>query len=79
MFIFKVPQLRNVAMTPPYFHDGSDAKLDDAVRVMARLQLGKQLSDDDVKHIVAFLQTLTGDVPAQFAIAPALPVAPYSN
>jgi cytochrome c peroxidase len=46
---------------------------------MARLQLGKQLSDDDVKHIVAFLQTLTGDVPAQFAKAPALPVAPYSN
>ncbi len=79
MFIFKVPQLRNVAMTPPYFHDGSVAKLDDAVRVMARLQLGKQLSDEDVKHIVAFLQTLTGDVPAQFAKAPALPVAPHSN
>ena len=43
---------------------------------MARLQLGKQLSDDDVKHIVAFLQTLTGDVPAQFAKAPALPFQP---
>ncbi len=79
MFIFKVPQLRNVAMTPPYFHDGSVAKLDDAVRVMARLQLGKQLSDDDVNHIVAFLQTLTGDVPANFAKAPVLPVAPYNN
>lgn len=79
MFIFKVPQLRNVAMTPPYFHDGSVAKLDDAVRVMARLQLGKQLSDDDVNHIVAFLQTLTGEVPANFAKAPMLPVAPYSN
>ena len=79
MFIFKVPQLRNVAMTPPYFHDGSVEKLDDAVRVMARLQLGKQLTDDDVKHIVAFLQALTGEVPAQFAKAPPLPVAPYSN
>ncbi len=78
-FIFKVPQLRNVAMTPPYFHDGSVQKLDDAVRVMARLQLGKQLSDEDVKHIVTFLNTLTGDVPKTFLNAPALPVASFSN
>ncbi len=78
-FIFKVPQLRNVAMTPPYFHDGSVDKLDDAVRIMARLQLGRQLSDDDVKHLVAFLHTLTGEVPKHFAIAPVLPVAPYRN
>lgn len=78
-FIFKVPQLRNVAMTPPYFHDGSVEKLDDAVRVMARLQLGKQLSDDDVKHIVTFLNTLTGEVPKQFLHAPALPVASFNN
>jgi cytochrome c peroxidase len=73
-WIFKVPQLRNVAKTPPYFHDGSVAKLDDAVRVMARLQLGRQLSDGDVQQIVAFLETLTGDVPANFAQAPVLPV-----
>jgi cytochrome c peroxidase len=66
-------------MTPPYFHDGSVAKLDDAVRVMARLQLGKTLSDDDVAHIVAFLNTLTGEVPAHFASVPSLPVAPYRN
>ena len=79
MFIFKVPQLRNVAMTPPYFHDGSVAKLDDAVRVMARLQLGKQLSDDDVKHIVTFLGTLTGPVPKEFISAPPLPVASFTN
>ena len=78
-FIFKVPQLRNVAMTPPYFHDGSVDSLDDAVRIMARLQLGRQLSDEDVKHLVAFLQTLTGDVPKNFATAPVLPVAPYRN
>lgn len=77
MWVFKVPQLRNVAMTPPYFHDGSVATLDDAVRVMGRLQLGRQLSDEDVKQIVAFLGTLTGDVPKQFAQAPALPVAPF--
>lgn len=78
-YIFKVPQLRNVAMTPPYFHDGSVAKLDDAVRIMARLQLGRTLTDDDVSHLVAFLKTLTGEVPAQFANVPSLPVAPYRN
>lgn len=79
MYIFKVPQLRNVAATPPYFHDGSVQKLDDAVRVMARLQLGKQLSDEDVTHIVAFLHTLTGEVPKQFATAPVLPVGGFAN
>lgn len=78
-YIFKVPQLRNVAMTPPYFHDGSVARLDDAVRVMARLQLGQKLSDADVASIVAFLETLTGAVPAQFSTAPALPVAGFQN
>lgn len=78
-FIFKVPQLRNVAMTPPYFHDGSVEKLDDAVRIMARLQLGKSLSDEDVKHIVAFLHTLTGEVPKQFSSAPILPVSAFTN
>ena len=78
-YIFKVPQLRNVAMTPPYFHDGSVATLGDAVRVMARLQLGRTVSDDDVTHIVAFLNTLTGEVPAHFASVPTLPVAPYRN
>ncbi len=77
MWMFKVPQLRNVAMTPPYFHDGSVATLDDAVRVMARLQLGRQLDDRDVKDLVAFLQTLTGDIPPQFANVPVLPVAPF--
>ncbi len=76
-FIFKVPQLRNVAVTPPYFHDGSVATLPQAVRVMAQLQLGKQLSDEDVSHIVSFLESLTGDIPADFANVPGLPVAPH--
>ncbi len=76
-WIFKVPQLRNVAKTPPYFHDGSVATLDEAVRVMARLQLGRQLSDDDVRHLVAFLETLTGEVPKNFAQVPELPVASF--
>ena len=74
-FMFKVAPLRNVAMTPPYFHDGSVAKLDDAVRIMGRLQLGRELADADVSDIVAFLESLTGEVPAQFATPPLLPVA----
>jgi cytochrome c peroxidase len=76
-FIFKVQQLRNVAVTPPYFHDGSVADLHDAVRIMAKLQLGRDLGADEVNDIVAFLESLTGDVPEQFASVPALPPAPY--
>ena len=78
-FMFKVQQLRNVAMTPPYFHDGSVATLPEAVRIMAKLQLGRDLGADDVSDIVAFLETLTGEVPEHFANAPVLPVAPYMN
>ena len=76
-FTFKVQQLRNVAVTPPYFHDGSVAELGDAVRVMARLQLGRDLADADVSDLVAFLESLTGEVPAQFAAVPSLPAAAY--
>jgi cytochrome c peroxidase len=78
-FIFKVQQLRNVAVTPPYFHDGSVAELKDAVRIMAKLQLGRDLSADEIADIVAFLESLTGEVPAEFANAPNLPSAPYRN
>jgi len=76
-FMFKVPQLRNVAVTAPYFHDGSVATLPQAVRVMAQLQLGKQLSDDDVVQIVSFLESLTGNIPEDFAKVPRLPAAPH--
>ncbi|MCX7632255.1 MAG: cytochrome-c peroxidase [Turneriella sp.] len=58
-YIFKVPSLRNVALTEPYFHDGGAATLNEAVAKMAYLQLGKQLSEQDVNAIVAFLKTLT--------------------
>lgn len=61
--VFKVPSLRNVALTAPYFHDASAATLGKAVTVMARYQLGRELADDDVEAIVAFLSTLTGEVP----------------
>lgn len=57
---FKVPSLRNVALTAPYFHDGTAATLDEAVRVMIRYQLGREPVEGDVKSIVAFLETLTG-------------------
>lgn len=77
-FMFKVQQLRNVAVTPPYFHDGSVARLGDAVRVMGRLQLGVELGDAEVADIVAFLESLTGEVPAKFASAPALPPAAHT-
>lgn len=77
MYVFKVPSLRNVAMTAPYFHDGSVATLPEAVRVMARVQLGKTLTDEDISHIVAFLDSLTGPLPAAFAEAPMLPPSAF--
>ncbi len=63
-FVFRVPSLRNVARTAPYFHDGSVDDLTTAVRVMAASQLGRRLSDDQVAKLVAFLGSLTGDLPA---------------
>jgi cytochrome c peroxidase len=58
--ILRVPSLRNVAVTPPYFHDGGAPTLDEAVRKMAEAQLDQTLSDQQIKVIVAFLNTLTG-------------------
>lgn len=59
--VFKVPSLRNIALTPPYLHDGSATTLEDVVLIMARYQLGEQLGTDEMKKIVAFLKTLTGE------------------
>ncbi len=59
-FKFKVPSLRNVALTPPYFHDGSAKTLEDAVEVMAKYQLGCPILERDRQEIVQFLQSLTG-------------------
>jgi len=73
LYVFRVASLRNVAMTPPYFHDGSVATLPEAVKVMARVQLGVTLNDADTLDIVAFLESLTGELPANFATAPVLP------
>jgi len=69
--VFRVQSWRNVAMTAPYFHDGSAASLQEAVKVMAKVQLGVSLAKQDVRDIVAFLETLTGEVPA--IVYPQLP------
>jgi cytochrome c peroxidase len=58
--VFRVPSLRNVAVTSPYFHDGSAASLAEAVDIMARSQLGRELPRDDIDLIIRFLRTLTG-------------------
>lgn len=62
-FEFKVPSLRNVTLTAPYFHDGSAETLEEAVVIMARYQLGRTMPDHDRKKIVAFLNTLVGEFP----------------
>lgn len=60
-FTFKVPSLRNVARTAPYFHDGSAQTLEEAVGLMAKYQLGRPLPPQDLRQIVEFLGTLTGE------------------
>ena len=63
-FKFKVPTLRNVELTYPYFHDGEAETLQEAVDLMGQLQLGKHFTDAENKAIVAFLKTLTGEQPS---------------
>jgi cytochrome c peroxidase len=66
-YVFKTPMMRNIANTGPYFHDGSVAGLAEAIRVMARVQLGIDLDQARVDDIEAFLGTLTGKPPAIFS------------
>jgi cytochrome c peroxidase len=72
--MFRVPTLRNINMTAPYFHNGAVGTLDEAVRVMAKTQLNQDLSDAQVQDLVAFLNGLTGEFPAQ--TMPRLPALP---
>jgi uncharacterized protein YdeI (YjbR/CyaY-like superfamily) len=74
-FVFKVPSLRNVERTAPYFHDGQVAALDDAVRLMARHQLGRELDEGEVEAIVTGLKTLTGTVAQDYVAPPHLPAS----
>jgi cytochrome c peroxidase len=71
--VFKVPGLRNVAETRPYYHSGKVQSLGQAVSRMAEYQLGKSLDDGQVRSIVAWLKTLTGEIPAEYIKMPVLP------
>lgn len=73
-FLFKVPTLRNVELTYPYFHDGEARTLGEAVDIMGKLQLGKSFMPEETEKIVAFLKTLTGEQPTF-----ALPILPPSS
>lgn len=66
-YVFRVPMLRNVAKTAPYFHDGSVEGLERAVKVMGKVQLGRALDDATAAAIVDFLESLTGEVPAHYS------------
>jgi cytochrome c peroxidase len=72
-FVFRVPMLRNVARTGPYFHDGSVAELRQATRIMGRVQLGQEIDETALDELVAFLEALTGEIPAHFAPPPGVP------
>lgn len=73
VFVFKVPSLRNIEKTGPYFHDGSVAGLEEAVRLMARHQLGKELTPTQVTSIVTWLATLSGEIPVDYIAYPQRP------
>src|SRR5690606_35925098 len=72
--VFKVPILRNIELTYPYFHDGEAATLEQAVETMGRIQLNREFNKDEISKIVAFLKTLTGNQPDI-----KLPILPPSN
>lgn len=70
---FKVPSLRNIDKTGPYFHDGKVTSLDQAVNLMAEHQLNKKLTPEQRSNIVAFLKTMTGEIPKAYIAKPELP------
>jgi cytochrome c peroxidase len=69
---FRVPQLRNIELTAPYFHNGAVSDLEDAIKVMAKLQLNQVLTSSETDDIAAFLKSLTGKPPAQ-----RMPILPH--
>jgi len=71
--VFKVPSLRNVEKTAPYFHSGHINTLTEAVQLMGRHQLGAELEPQQVTRIVAWLKSLTGEIPREYIKAPKLP------
>jgi len=63
-YVFKVPSLRNIALTAPYMHDGRAETLEEAVRLMTKHQLGRHITEEEMEALVSFLNTLTGIIPA---------------
>jgi cytochrome c peroxidase len=74
-YVFKVPGLRNITKTAPYFHDGSVWSLNEAIKIMGITQLGKELSDEQIDAIADFLESLTGETPIHARTLPVLPVS----
>ncbi len=74
--VFRVPSLRNVAVTAPYFHDGHEPVLKEAVQTMAKAQLGRRLKDEQIEQIVAYLNTLTGEYKGKGLTGPSAGVKP---
>ena len=72
-FVFKVPMLRNVEKTSPYFHDGSVGSLEQAEWIMGKIQIGRELSKEELGDINAFLKSLTGEIPRDALVVPLLP------
>lgn len=75
-YAFKVPSLRNIAVTGPYLHDGSIPTMESMVQLMVRHQLGKELTLDEVNDIVTFMRSLTGEIPMDYIAEPELPPNP---
>lgn len=75
LYVFKVPSLRNITRTYPYFHDGLVWGLRDATQVMARVQLGREISETDMDKLMAFYQALEGEIPAHALVIPVLPAS----
>jgi cytochrome c peroxidase len=71
--VFKVPSLKNVAQTAPYFHDGASANLHDSIRLMGYHQLGINLTDDDVNSIAVWMRSMTGEIDPAYTRVPELP------
>lgn len=68
--VFKVPGLRNITKTYPYFHDGSIRDLKESIRIMGKIQLNKELTDEQVENIAVFFDALTGEVEEKYTINP---------
>ena len=77
--VFKVPSLRNVEKTGPYYHDGSVPTLSKAIQMMGEYQIGNTLGPEEITSIEAFLASLTGEIPAKYIKMPALPKSTAST